>query len=57
MKDQLEERYESYLLRAKIMNVAAQLANDSHYEREDAVQELVNIVNWVEGKELEAPTK
>ncbi len=47
----IEERYEGYLLKAKIMNVAAQLANDNQYRREDAVKELEGIVDWLEGKE------
>lgn len=46
----VEERYENYLLKAKIMNVAAQLANDNQYTREDAVKEIEGIVDWLEGR-------
>lgn len=45
MRENLEERYENYLLKAKIMNVAAQLSNDTKYYKEDAVHELAGIVN------------
>jgi len=55
---ELEEKYEGYLLRAKIMNVAAQLINDKTYSNEDGSKELVEIVNWLDKREYEiAPTE
>jgi len=53
MNWELEERYEDYLLRAKIMNVAAQLVNDNTYSNEDGSKELVEIVNWLDKHEYE----
>ncbi len=53
MDMKLEDRYEDYLLRAKIMNVAAQLVNDRTYSNEDGAKELVEIVNWIEKNEYE----
>jgi len=46
----IEEKYEDYLLKAKIMNVAAQLMNDNLYSKEDGAQELESIVEWLEGR-------
>jgi len=53
MNWELEERYEDYLLRAKIMNVAAQLVNDSTYSNEDGSKELVEIINLIDKREYE----
>jgi len=43
-------RYEEALIKTKILDVAAQLDTDGQYKRETAVEELVRIVDWLEGK-------
>jgi hypothetical protein len=44
----LEQRHEWNLIKTKILSVAAQLENDSEYSKENAIEELVSIVDMME---------
>lgn len=46
----LELKYERSLLKTKILNVAAQLQNDHLYTKEQAIEDLLEIVEMLEDK-------
>ena len=46
----LEVMYERSLLKTKILGVAAQLKNDHMYDKEQAIEDLLEIVEMLEDK-------
>ncbi|MGM8215186.1 hypothetical protein ACLIA0_06355 [Bacillaceae bacterium W0354] len=48
--DKLEVMYEKSLLKTKILDVACQLNNDEHYTKEQAVEDLMEIVEMIDDK-------
>jgi hypothetical protein len=44
----IEQRYEWSLIKTKILSVAAQLESDQEYSKEQAIEELIFIVDMME---------
>jgi len=50
-ESKVQLRYEESMLKTKILDVAAMLDVDEQYKREQAVKDLVAIVDWLEAKD------
>lgn len=48
--DELEIMYERSLLKTKVLNVTAQLKNDEVYTKEQAIEDLLEVVKMIEDK-------
>ncbi len=50
-ESKVQLRYEESMVKTKILDVAAQLDVDDQYKREQAVEDLMTIVDWMEAKD------
>lgn len=46
--DELEIMYERSLLKTKVLSIAEQLQNDNMYTKEQAIEELLEVVDMID---------